>query len=68
MPKILEEFAGYEDSRQQPKKKKRKVVPSSSQGLLGPGWERWDATGLVQHYTHMKEVPAHLKKCVYHLR
>lgn len=50
-----------------PKKKKRKVVVATSEGLLGPGWERWDATGLVEHYTHPSQVPAHLKKCVYRL-
>jgi len=63
----LDELSGYSDNVKQPKKKKRKVVAASSQGLLGPGWERYDATGLVPHYTHMKQVPAHLKKCVYRL-
>lgn len=48
-----------------PKKKKRKVAAIPTQGLLGPGWERWDASGLVEHYTHQSQVPAHLRKCVY---
>lgn len=62
-----DEFSGYGDDVRQPKKKKRKVVTAGSHGLLGSGWERYDATGLVQHYTHMKQVPVHLKKCVYRL-
>lgn len=37
--------------------KKRKV------GLLGIGYERNDATTLVQFYTDPSEVPDHLKKC-----
>lgn len=51
-----------------PKRKKRKVTSTPAQGLLGPGWERWDATGLVEHYTHQSQVPTHLRKCVYHHR
>ena len=38
--------------------KKRKV------GLLGPiGNEKYDATGLVPHYTDPAEVPDRLRKC-----
>jgi hypothetical protein len=40
--------------------KKRKI------GLLEPGYERYDATSLVQFYTHPSEVPDHLKKCKQH--
>lgn len=51
----------------QPPSKKRKVVPVSRTeqevGLLGPGWERYDATGLVPHYTKSKQVPPSLRKC-----
>ncbi|GBE86543.1 Trimethylguanosine synthase [Sparassis crispa] len=36
--------------------KKRKV------GLLGPGLEKYDATGLVPFYTEPSQVPVHLKK------
>lgn len=59
------EFSGYDPAPKQPKRKKRKVVAAPEAGLLGPGLERYDATGLAPHYTSMKEVPAHLKKCVY---
>lgn len=55
----------YVSESSKPKKKKRKVVAAASEGLLGPGWERYDATGLVEHYTHPGQVPPHLKKCVY---
>lgn len=37
--------------------KKRKV------GLLGPGQEKYDATGLVPFYTQASQVPTHLQKC-----
>lgn len=40
--------------------KKRKV------GLLGPGYEKYDATGLVPHYTNMKQVPEKLRKCEFY--
>lgn len=40
-----------------PPGKKRKV------GLLGPGYEKYDATGLVPYYTDPTEVPERLKKC-----
>lgn len=63
----FDEFSGYRNDVRQPKKKKRKVVADSSEGLLGPGWERYDASRVVPHFTHMKQVPAHLKKCVYRL-
>lgn len=39
--------------------KKRKA------GLLGAGYERYDATGLVPYYTDASEVPEHLRKCEY---
>jgi len=42
-----------------PPAKKRKVVD----GLLGPGYEKYDATGLVPFYKKMKDVPDRLKKC-----
>jgi trimethylguanosine synthase len=34
-------------------------------GLLGPGNEAYDATGLVPFYTDPSQVPAHLQKCAY---
>ncbi|KAI0343309.1 S-adenosyl-L-methionine-dependent methyltransferase [Trametopsis cervina] len=40
----------------QPLQKKRKT------GLLGPGYEEYDATGLVPYYTDASEVPEHLRK------
>jgi trimethylguanosine synthase len=33
-------------------------------GLLGPGNEAYDATGLVPFYTEVSQVPAHLQKCM----
>ena len=33
-------------------------------GLLGPGNEAYDATGLVPFYTDAAQVPAHLQKCM----
>jgi trimethylguanosine synthase len=41
-----------------PLTKKRKV------GLLGPGYEKYDATGLVPYYTEPSEVPDRLRKCM----
>ncbi|KAI0692442.1 RNA cap guanine-N2 methyltransferase-domain-containing protein [Cytidiella melzeri] len=40
----------------EPSHKKRKT------GLLGPGYEEFDATGLVPYYTESSEVPEHLRK------
>ena len=34
-------------------------------GLLGPGNEAYDATGLVPFYTDAAQVPAHLQKCTH---
>lgn len=45
--------------RGEPVHKKRKT------GLLGPGYEKYDATGLVPYYTDASEVPEHLKKCTW---
>ena len=42
-----------------PSRKKRKV------GLLGPGYEKYDATGLAPYYTDASEVPDRLRKCTY---
>ncbi|EGN96955.1 hypothetical protein SERLA73DRAFT_111745 [Serpula lacrymans var. lacrymans S7.3] len=39
-----------------PQSKKRKV------GLLGAGYEKYDATGLTPHYTNARDVPDHLQK------
>jgi trimethylguanosine synthase len=44
---------------QQPPLKKRKI------GLLGPGNEAYDATGLVPFYTDAAQVPLHLQKCTH---
>ena len=50
--------------KREPPKKKRKVASSSQTvGLLGPGWELYDATGFVPHYTQMNQVPQSLRKC-----
>ncbi|KIJ38475.1 hypothetical protein M422DRAFT_50002 [Sphaerobolus stellatus SS14] len=42
--------------------KKRKVA---IEGLLGPGYEKYDATGLVPFYRKPKDVPENLKKYFY---
>jgi hypothetical protein len=34
-------------------------------GLLGPGNDVYDATGLVPFYTDVAQVPTHLQKCTY---
>ena len=34
-------------------------------GLLGPGLEKYDATGLVPFYTEASQIPSHLQKCAY---
>ena len=44
---------------QQPPLKMRKT------GLLGPGNEAYDATGLVPFYTDASQVPPHLQKCTH---
>ncbi|EKM50057.1 uncharacterized protein PHACADRAFT_130594 [Phanerochaete carnosa HHB-10118-sp] len=46
-------------SEEGPPRKKRKA------GLLGPGHEKYDATGLVPCYTEPSEVPERLKKYFY---
>ena len=33
------------------------------EGLLGPGWEKYDATNVVPFYRTQKEVPERLRKC-----
>ena len=33
------------------------------EGLLGPGWEQFDATNVVPFYQEQKDVPEKLKKC-----
>jgi len=33
------------------------------EGLLGPGWEKYDATNTVPFYQKQKDVPEVLKKC-----
>jgi trimethylguanosine synthase len=47
------------NSLPQPPPGKRKT------GLLGPGNEAYDATGLVPFYTDAAQVPTHLQKCAY---
>ena len=47
-----------DDENIDPPSKKRKV------GFLGPGFEKYDATGLAPHYTHISQVPDQLKKCM----
>ena len=47
------------DEETQPAAGKRKA------GLLGPGNDAYDATGLVPFYTDAAQVPAHLQKCTY---
>ena len=49
------------DSLDNRPKKKQKLQT----GLLGPGLERLDATGLVPFYTDASQVPGHLQKCTF---
>jgi len=46
-----------------PRKKRKTTSAPQKTGLLGPGYEKYDATGLVPYYKHAREVPTHLKKC-----
>jgi trimethylguanosine synthase len=41
------------------------VAGKRKTGLLGPGNEAYDATGLVPFYTDSSQVPAPLQKCAY---
>jgi hypothetical protein len=43
----------------------QKAAGKRKAGLLGPGNEAYDATGLVPFYTDAAQVPAHLQKCTY---
>jgi trimethylguanosine synthase len=45
----------------------QKAAQKRKTGLLGPGNEAYDATGLVPFYTDAAQVPAHLQKCAYAL-
>ena len=42
----------------------RQAAVKRKTGLLGPGNEAYDATGLVPFYTDAAQVPAHLQKCM----
>jgi len=42
----------------------RQATVKRKAGLLGPGNEAYDATGLVPFYTDAAQVPTHLQKCM----
>jgi trimethylguanosine synthase len=54
-------------SLSQPKRESESNIVAGKRktGLLGPGNEAYDATGLVPFYTDSSQVPAHLQKCAY---
>ena len=49
----------------EPCTKKREKDTTAATGRTDvTGWiEKYDASGLVPHYTHVDQVPEHLKKC-----
>lgn len=54
------------DSAQEPPTKKRKTTSNSGAAVVewkDPWVKKYEATGLVPHYTHASEVPEHLQKC-----
>ncbi|THH28369.1 hypothetical protein EUX98_g5812 [Antrodiella citrinella] len=57
---------GEAETREEERKAEPKFVSRPSKkrkvGLLGPGYEKYDATGLTPHYTHVKQVPEKLRK------
>lgn len=55
-PRVKRESNPIDSEIQQPAVKRKT-------GLLGPGNEAYDATGLVPFYTDAAQVPAHLQKC-----
>jgi trimethylguanosine synthase len=57
-PSLKRESDSIDDSEIQQAAVKRKT------GLLGPGNEAYDATGLVPFYTDATQVPTHLQKCM----
>lgn len=44
-----------------PSTKRRRI------GVLGPGYEKYDKTGLAERYEDESEAPEHLKKCTFSL-
>lgn len=55
---VVEESLAVSEEGRASKKRK-----TNGTGLLGPGLEKYDATGLVPFYTEPSQVPAHLQKC-----
>lgn len=51
--------------KHKPDQRPASVTPRvSPQNDYGPHWvQKYDATGLVEHYTDLSQVPEHLKKC-----
>ena len=49
----------------EPRTKKRNMNATPATGLTeATGWiEKYDASGLVPHYSHVDQVPEHLRKC-----
>ena len=62
---ILQALNRASDEDGETRTKKRKTNATAASGLTGAaGWiEKYDASGLVPHYTHVDQVPEHLRKC-----
>ena len=56
-------MAGPSTRQPKPESELDFVAAKRKPGLLGPGNEAYDATGLVPFYTDSSQVPAHLQKC-----
>ena len=63
---LSKESPSSEQNRPAKRRKGNNSVPVIDQTEPAPlKWvEKYDATGLVPHYTHHSQVPAHLQKCM----
>lgn len=63
---LSKEKPSLEQNRPAKKRKGNNGVPMIDQTELAPlKWvDKYDATGLVAHYTHHSQVPTHLQKCM----
>jgi trimethylguanosine synthase len=56
------------DPDEQEQAQSRPAKKQKLEGLLGPEWERYDATNVVPFYQKQKDVPEMLKKCELHFK
>jgi trimethylguanosine synthase len=63
---LSKENPSLEQNRPAKRRKGNNGVPMIDQTELAPlKWvDKYDATGLVPHYTHHSQVPTHLQKCM----